>query len=191
MATAAEHIYTPEEYLALERGADHRSEYIHGRIYAMAGASRRHNLIVLSLGSEIRAALRGRPCEVYANDMRVKVVATDFYTYPDVVAVCGTPEVEDRHGDTLLNPSLIIEVLSDSTERYDRGETFAHYRRLESLREYVLVSQDEVRVQRYVRDGERWVFSEIDDLGRVLPLESIDCTIPLREVYAGVEPDAA
>ena len=187
MATAAEHIYTPEEYLALERGADHRSEYVNGRIYAMAGASRRHNLIALSLGSEIRAALRGRPCEAYVSDMRVKVAATGFYTYPDVVAVCGVPELEDRHGDTLLNPALIIEVLSDSTANYDRGEKFTHYRQMESLREYVLVAQDEVRVQRYLRDGERWMFAETRDLDGVLPLESIGCSVPMREIYARVE----
>src|SRR5919198_4874617 len=119
--------YTPEEYLALERAARHKSEYVNGRIYALAGASRAHNLIVVNVSAELRAQLRGRPCETYASDMRVKVSQTGLYTYPDVVVVCGEPRFEDAQVDTLLNPTVIIEVLSESTESYDRGEKFAHY----------------------------------------------------------------
>lgn len=183
--------YSPEEYLALERKAQHKSEYFHGRIYALAGASRAHNLIVFNFAAALGAQLRGRPCEGYVNDMRVKVSQTGLYTYPDVVALCGEPRVEDPQVDTLLNPSVIIEVLSDSTEGYDRGEKFAHYRRLDSLQEYVLVAQDKVRVELYVREGEHWVLSEISDTEGVLKLPSIGCAIPVRDIYERVEfPDA-
>src|SRR5206468_6291774 len=120
------------------------SEYINGQIYAMSGASREHNLIVVNLIRELSSQLRGRPCEVYASDMRVKVRPTGMYTYPDVVAVCGEPRFEDEQVDTLVNPAVIVEVLSPSTEAYDRGQKFAHYRKLESLTEYVLVAQNEV-----------------------------------------------
>ncbi len=124
---------TPADYLAAERKSALKSEYINGHVYAMAGASRVHNLIALNTASELRAQLRGRPCEAYVNDMRVKVERTGMYTYPDVIALCEEPRFEDENVDTLLNPTVIIEVLSPSTERYDRGEKFAHYRRLESL----------------------------------------------------------
>src|SRR5919108_290049 len=179
--------YTPEEYLALERAARHKSEYVNGRIYALAGASRAHNLIAGNVFAELRAQLRGRPCEAYINDMRVKVSQTGLYTYPDVAALCGEPQFEDAHLDTLLNPTVIVEVLSESTEGYDRGEKFAHYRRLESLREYVLIAQDKVRIERYVRDGERWVLTEIDSLDDTLALASIGCELRLREVYERVD----
>jgi Uma2 family endonuclease len=187
MTRLAETSYTAEQYLSLERSADHKSELVNGRIYSMSGASRRHNLIVLNIGSELRAQLRGRDCEAYVNDMRVKVRRTTMYTYPDVVALCDRPELEDGHGDTLLNPSVIIEVLSDSTEKYDRGEKFAHYRKLESLREYILVSQDKIRVEQYVRHGEHWVLSEISDPGDALRLESLGCEVALRDIYDRVE----
>lgn len=178
---------TPEEYLALERQAEHKSEYINGRIYAMAGASRAHNLIVGNTFSELRTQLRGRPCEAYVNDMRVKVSPTGLYTYPDVAALCGEPRFEDTQVDTLLNPSVIIEVLSESTERSDRGEKFAHYRRLVSLQEYVLVAQDQLRVEHYARSGEHWLLTEISHPDGVLTLASVGCTIPVREVYDRVE----
>jgi Uma2 family endonuclease len=187
MSTVAKRRYTPEEYLALERASPFRSEYVNGQIYAMTGGSDEHNVIVLNLGAELRGRLRGRGCRVYVNDMRVKVRDTGLYTYPDVAVVCSERQLEDHHVDTLLNPEVIIEVLSKSTEAYDRGEKFAHYRRLESLCEYVLVSQREVRVERYVRQGESWVFSEVTDLEGLLTLDAIGCTIPLREIYEGVE----
>lgn len=179
--------FTPERYLALERAADHRSELINGQIYAMSGASRRHNLIVLNFGSELRAQLRGRPCETYVSDMRVKVADTTMYTYPDVSAVCGSPRFEDTNGDTLLNPDLIAEVLSPSTERHDRGVKFAHYRRIETLREYILLSQDHPRIEHYTRDGEHWVFTEITDVDGTLPIVSLGCTLSVREIYERVQ----
>jgi Uma2 family endonuclease len=187
MPPLAQPRYTPERYLALERTSDHRSELIHGQIYAMSGASRRHNLIVLNIGGELRSQLRGRPCEAYVSDMRVKVSATTMYTYPDVVALCDAPRLEDTNGDTLLNPAVIFEVLSESTERYDRGEKFAHYRRIESLREYILVSQSTVRIERFVRHGDHWVFSDVADPAGTLPIETLGCEISLADVYERVD----
>jgi Uma2 family endonuclease len=187
MSILAQPRYTPEEYLARERGAEERSEYFNGQIYALAGASRRHNLITLNLGAELRTQLRGRPCEAYVNDMRVKVGQTGAYTYPDVAALCGEPRFEEGELETLLNPSVIVEVVSPSTEARDRGEKFAHYRRLESLAEYVLVVQDRVRVERYVRRGDVWEFSEIDDLDGTLFLQSIDRRVGLRDLYDRVD----
>ncbi|HEX7240526.1 MAG TPA: Uma2 family endonuclease [Longimicrobiaceae bacterium] len=178
---------TPKEYLVRERAAQVRSEYVNGRTLAMAGASRRHNLIAGNVFAEVRARLKGRPCEVYASDMRVKVERTGLYAYPDVVAVCGEPRFEDAHVDTLTNPTLVVEVLSESTEARDRGEKFAHYRRLESLAEYVLVAQDRVRVERFAREGDTWVLTEISDPDGTLVLRSIGCAVPLREVYDRVD----
>ncbi|MFH1114991.1 MAG: Uma2 family endonuclease [Pseudomonadota bacterium] len=175
--------YTAEEYLALERKAEYKSEYVNGTIIAMAGAGRWHNLIVLNLGREISGQFIGRPCEAYVSDMRVGVSPAGLYTYPDLVAVCGEVLFEDEQTDTLLNPTVIVEVLSPSTEAYDRGEKFAMYRRLESLQEYVLVSQDKVRVESFVRQGARWILSETSTLDATVRLESIGCDLALRDVY--------
>ncbi|HEX3580586.1 MAG TPA: Uma2 family endonuclease [Thermoanaerobaculia bacterium] len=179
---------TASEYLQIERKAEIKSEYIAGRMYAMSGASRWHNLIVGNTQSEIRQQLRGKDCQAYVSDMRVKVSPTGMYTYPDVVAVCGEPRFEDAHVDTLLNPTVIVEVLSGSTEAYDRGEKFAHYRRIESLREYVLVAQDKIRIEHYRRDGEEWVLSEISDPAGTLHLPSIDCQVSVAAIYEKVDP---
>jgi Uma2 family endonuclease len=187
MSQFAERVYTATEYLVLERAAEHKSELVNGRIYAMTGASFAHNLIVLNLSAEIRAWLRGGPCSVLVNEMRVKVSQTGMYTYPDVVALCEPPELEDAYFDTLLNPAVIVEVLSKSTERYDRGEKFAHYRKIDSLREYILVAQDRVRVEQYVRHGEHWMLGEISDPEGSLRLETLGCEIALRDIYDRVE----
>jgi len=179
--------FTPEEYLALERKATTKSEYLNGHIYAMAGASREHNLITGNIFGELRSQLRERPCEAYVNDMRLKISATGLYTYPDVAVVCGEPRFEDIDLDTLLNPIVLVEVLSPSTEAYDRGEKFAHYRRLESLQEYILVAQDCVRVEHYLRQGEQWLLTELSNLDDVLHLVSISCDLSLHEIYTRVE----
>jgi Uma2 family endonuclease len=186
-SAGAKRLYTPQEYLALERGSPIKNEYYDGAIFAMAGTSREHNLIAGNLHGEIRAALRGRPCEVYVSDMRVLVSRTGLYTYPDVVAVCGEQRFEGSEVATLLTPTVIIEVLSASTEAYDRGKKFGHYRRFESLREYVLVAQDEVRVERYTRRGDEWILTDLIRLEDILHLESIGVTVPVREIYARVE----
>lgn len=180
-------IYTPAQYLMLERKAETKSEYINGRIYAMTGASRAHNLIAANTLSELHTRLKGRSCEAYSNDMRVQVSAMGMYTYPDVVIVCGKPQFEDKHVDTLLNPTVIVEVLSPSTEAYDRGEKFAHYRRLGSLQEYILIDQTRMRVEQYTRQGEQWLLTEFDQPDNVLALPSLGCEVPLHEIYARVQ----
>lgn len=175
---------SPEDYLTLERRSEAKHEYRDGEMIPMVGASRRHNLIVANLVRELSQQLKGRPCEVYPPDMRVKVDSTGLYTYPDVAVVCGEPRFEDAEVDTLLNPTLLVEVLSESTAEYDRGTKFAHYRKLDSLREYVIVSQRECLVEHYVRqpDGQ-WLFSEVAQLETSIDLPSIDCNLPLGEIY--------
>jgi Uma2 family endonuclease len=189
MAALPKTQYTPEQYLALEREADYKSEYINGEIHALAGASREHNLIASNVIREISVQFKGRPCEVYTSDMRVNIGATDAYVYPDAVAVCGEPYFGGADVDVLLNPIVIVEVLSPSTEAYDRGEKFAHYRKLESLREYVLIAQDKARVEHYVREGghEEWIFTEVSGLEGMLRLGSIGCEVALREMYDKVK----
>jgi Uma2 family endonuclease len=187
MSSPKPNIVAPRDYLDLERKSEIRSEYIAGRIFAMSGASRRHNLIAGNLFREISSAMRGRACEAYMSDMRVKVSATTMYTYPDIATVCGEPRFEDAHIDTLLNPTMIVEVLSTSTEAYDRGEKFAHYRRLDSLREYVLVAQDKIRIEHYQREGEQWILSEIGEPNGTLHLPSVDCHVALAAIYEKVE----
>jgi len=177
---------SPEEYLALERKAPLRSEYVNGEVFAHAGASRTHNLIVANALACLHAQLAERGCEVYANDMRVGVAKEGPYLYPDVVVVCGGPVFRDEHIDTLLNPTLIIEVLSESTEAYDRGGKFARYRLLASLQDYLLVSQSEPRVERFARQpGEKWLLSEVRGLeGALLRLDSIGCELPMQAICA-------
>ena len=175
---------TPEEYLTFERKAEYKNEYIDGEIIAMTGASRRHNLITINLGREISQQLKGRPCETYGGDMRVRIPSKRMYTYPDVVVVCDEPQLEDDYLDTLLNPTVIIEVLSKSTEPYDRFKKFAFYRTIESLAEYILVAQHEYRVEQHTKqtDG-RWLLSDHRSLEDVVELASIQCILALREVY--------
>ncbi len=178
---------TEAEYLAFERASDIRHEYLDGHVYAMTGASRAHNLISTYTAASLINQLRGRPCEVYASDMRVRVSATGLYTYPDVTVVCGNPQFADSALDTLLNPVLVIEVLSPSTESYDRGKKFQHYRQLESLREYVLISQDSPRVERFLRqDDGTWLLTDAAGLDASLELASVACTLALAEVYEKV-----
>lgn len=184
--SAAQPRYTPGEYLALERKSLTRNEYYRGEIFAMAGASREHNLIAGNLNREIGNQILDRLCESYSSDMRVLVDETGLYTYPDVIVVCGGPEFLDGETDTLLNPTVIFEVLSESTEAYDRGAKFRHYRRIRSLKEYVLVAQDRMMVERYTRQGDDWLLTEFSDPGQPLRLESIDCAIPLERIYAKV-----
>ena len=184
---AVKQTFTPEEYLALERKAETKSEYINGEIYAMAGASREHNFIVGDVFGELRTQLRGRRCELYSNDMRVRVSPTGLYTYPDVVVVCGRSRFEDALVDVLLNPTVIVEVLSPSTEAYDRGEKFAHYRYVASLQEYVLIAQDRMRVVHFARRGQQWLLTAYSHPDEVLALPSIECALPLQEIYARVE----
>ncbi len=179
------------DYLAGERISTVKHEYFAGQVFAMAGATERHNLAAMNVGASLHSQLRKRSCTVYSSDMRVKVSATGLYTYPDVVAVCGTPRFEDKHRDTLLNPTLVVEVLSPSTESYDRGKKFQHYRTLDSLSEVIFVAQNVVHVEHYVRQpGDRWVLAEADQLDAVLRLPSIECELALADIYEKVTLDA-
>jgi Uma2 family endonuclease len=187
MATAALTYYTPEEYLALERHAEFKSEYVDGRIIAMTGATAPHNRIAGSVYAELRARFRNRSCHAFIGDMRVQIENGRRYTYPDVAALCGDPKFLDGTLDTLQNPALIVEVLSPTTEAYDRGEKFLHYRTIETLQEYVLVAQNQPLVERYVRNGQFWTLSTISGLDEEVEFTSVGCTIPLREIYENVE----
>jgi Uma2 family endonuclease len=188
MATAFEGRFTPQEYLARERNSPgSKSEYVNGHIYAMGGASLAHNRIVYNLAGELRNQIRGGPCSAVSNDMRVKVPQTEMYTYPDVIVFCGEPRLEDDHFDTLLNPTIIIEVLSPSTERYDRGDKWAHFRLIESLQMYVLLAQDQIRAETFMRRGDEWVYAEASGEEGVLNLEAAGCSIPLGSIYELVE----
>ena len=184
---AREAEYTPEQYLALERKAECKSEYINGRIFAMAGASRQHNQITFNISVELGTQLKGRPCVAYSSDMRVKVTETGLYAYPDIVVTCNEPQFEDSFLDTLLNPTIIIEVLSESTEAYDRGGKFAHYRRLSSLEEFILIAQDGIYVEQYIRKGKQWILSEIVGIDEKIQLNSTNCYLSLRDIYHKVE----
>jgi Uma2 family endonuclease len=179
---------TPEAYLAIERQAEYKSEYFNGEMFAMAGASPHHVLIVTNVPSELRWQLKRRPCTVYSTDLRVKVSTTGLYTYPDVTVVCGQPQFDDEHQDTLLNPTLIVEVLSQSTKDYDRGEKFEQYRTLESLKEYILIAQNRCHVEQFVRQPDnRWLLSESNQLEDIIELSSIGCHLALTEAYDKVE----
>jgi Uma2 family endonuclease len=182
-AVLAQTDYSAEEYLALERRAAYKSEFHGGQIFAMTGASREHNLIAVNIARELSLQLKNRPCEAFVNDMRVKAGKARGYHYPDIAVVCGTPQFEDEQVDTLLNPTVLIEVLSPSTEAYDRGGKFANYRKIASLCEYLLVAQDEAHVDRYLRQGEAWLLTETEGLGASVALDSIGCALALREVY--------
>jgi Uma2 family endonuclease len=174
---------TPEAYLHRERQSPTKSEYHQGEVVAMSGASRAHNLIAANLSREVGTRLEEAPCEVYQSDMRVRV-SPQHYFYPDVVVVCGEPRFSDEQVDTLLNPTVVVEVLSPSTEAADRGRKFMQYRRLESLREYVLVAQDEPYVECYRREDDgRWVLEVAEGLEAVLRLPSVGCEVPLDRIY--------
>ena len=187
-SVAAQTHMTPEEYLAFERKATTKNEYLNGQIIAMSGASRVHNLITGNIFNGLYTQLIERECETYASDMRVKAPQTVSYTYPDVVVVCDESRFEDGAFDTLLNPIVLIEVLSPLTEVYDRGEKFAHYRQIDSLQEYVLVLQDRrISVEHYLRQGTQWLFTEFRAFEESLSLTSIECELPLRNIYRRVE----
>jgi Uma2 family endonuclease len=188
MSTGRKPYLTPAEYLAIERNSVIKHAYYAGEMFAMSAASEEHNLIGGNVLASIHQQLKRRPCKVYPGDMRVKIAGTGLYTYPDLSALCGPAEFEDSHVDTLLNPTLIVEVLSESTEAYDRGKKFEHYRKIPSFTEYVLVSQDHYHLERYSRqeDG-RWLLSECSGLETSMELTSIGCTLAMADVYEKVE----
>lgn len=181
---------TEAEYLVIERAAEFRSEFYAGEMFAMAGTSHQHNEVKDNLIVELGSQLKGGSCRTYSSDMRVKVSRTGLYTYPDIVIVCGPPKFEDHTElDTLLNPQVVIEILSKSTAGYDRGKKFLHYQRLASVMEYVLVSQDRMRVERLVRQpDETWVLTTFEDPTGEFSLATVPVRVPMAEIYRGVEP---
>lgn len=181
---------TPAEYLAFERQGDVKHEYFRGELFAMAGASRQHVRISINVTTLLDNQMKGRRCELFNGDMRVKVSPTGLYSYPDVSVVCGQPRFEDKEMDTLLNPTVIVEILSKSTEAYDRGQKFAQYRTLDTLIDYLLISQDRPLIERFTRQADGgWLLTESAGLDAVMPIESIQCQLPLTEVYDRVEFD--
>jgi len=188
MSTQPLPFLSPEEYLERERAAETRSEYYAGEIFAMAGGTEAHALIAMNVGALLHPQLRQRGCRIYGSDMRVKIPQIGLYTYPDLTIVCGEPRFEDERRDTLLNPTLVVEVLSDSTEAYDRGKKAQSYRTLESLQEYLLIAQSAHHVEQYVRqpDGQ-WLFSEADGPDAVLSLPTVASELRLADVYEKVE----
>jgi Uma2 family endonuclease len=174
---------TYAEYVAAEVNSTIEHEWLRGEVFAMAGGTLEHARLGANMIGELRASLRGRPCAVFSSDLRVKVQATGLTTYPDVSIVCGKPEVPADDPHAIVNPIVLVEVLSDSTEAYDRGEKFAHYRRIPSLREYVLVSQRERRIEVHrLNDGGHWELHEAG-AGESVALASLGCELSVDEVY--------
>ena len=178
---------TPEEYLEIDRASEERYEYFAGEMFLMSGGSGRHNTIIFNINTSLGAQIRGGRCRGYSNSQRVLVDRTGLYTYPDIVIVCGEPVY--AHGDTLTNPTLIVEVLSPSTENYDKGKKFDHYRRIPTFVEYLLVAQDRVNVQHHVKEENRWWMEEFEGLTDEIHLPSVRGRLPLSDVYDNVEFD--
>ena len=188
MSTQPKHLLTPEEYLEIERKAEFKSEYFNGEMFARAGAGESHNLLVGNLYTLLRTQLRPRGCRIYTNDMRVRVSETGIYTYPDVVVVCTEPEFLDQKRDTLLNPAVVFEVISPSTEAYDRGQKFEYYKRIGSLRSYLLIASTRLSVEhRYRHNQGPWTLDLWTEAGQKFDLPSINATLDLSEIYEGVE----
>lgn len=183
--------YTFAEYLAMEAGSDTKHEYLDGEIYAMAGGTPEHSALAANTIGELIVALRGRPCRVYTSDLRIRVRATGLGTYPDASVVCGPLELDPEDKNTVTNPVVLVEVLSESTEAYDRGEKFRHYRRIPSLRDYLLVSQDEALIEHYTRnDDGTWTLHEVRPPESVRL--SIGCELPVAAIFRNpLQPPAA
>jgi Uma2 family endonuclease len=178
-----------DDWLAIERTTiGQRSEYVAGEVFAMAGGTEEHNLIVANVVRELGNQLKGRPCRVYPSDMKVQIASAEVGAYPDVMVICGERAFYDGRRDVVTNPILIVEVLSDSTEAYDRGDKFRHYRRLESLRAYLLLSQDQMQAELFLRqpDG-TWSLSSYEDAADAIALSPIEAELSLAEVYDKVE----
>ena len=188
MSTLSKTFLTAEEYLEIERKAEYKSEYYQGEMFAMAGASEAHNLLVWNLIRELGQQLRSRPCHAYPSDMRVRVSPDALYTYPDVVVVCGERQFLTEQKDTLLNPSLLVEVLSPSTEAYDLGRKFEHYRSIESLGEYLVVATDRIHASLFTRQADgSWLLRSASRMEDSLDLQSVGCRLTLADLYEKVE----
>lgn len=185
--SAVPKLITPEQYLVQERAAAFKSEFLRGEVFAMAGGSPNHSLIAANFVGACWQSLKGKPCKVFTSDLRVKVNVSGLYTYPDASIVCGELQFDDAQKDTLTNPTVLIEVLSESTEKYDRGAKSGHYRQIAALQEIVLISQDEPLVERFTRQANGgWLLIESRQLSDEVHLESVGISITLSELYRGV-----
>jgi len=180
---------TPEEYLEFEKTSEFRHEYFDGEIFAMTGAKRNHNLIGFNIAGELRGQIKGTPCRGFLSDQRVKIQGIDKYVYPDLTFACGDIEFLEYELDSLVNPVVIVEILSDSTELYDRVLKFEHYQLIDSLQEYILVSQHRPRVEKYERNREdnTWILSSYTKMDHVIKINSINCELLLSDVYFEIE----
>lgn len=179
--------FSVDEYLLIDRQADRKSEFLDGQIFAMAGASIAHNLIATNLTSALHRQLADGPCRVFQSDQRVRVADSGLYTYPDVVVACEPLVTTDYHEDTIENPLVLIEILSSSTEPYDRGEKFVRYQRIPSLSHYLLVAQDRVKCDHYARVERGWLLRSYDERDGTVRLEDLGLDLPLADVYANVK----
>jgi Uma2 family endonuclease len=177
--------FTPEEYLTLEREAEAKHEYLDGQVYAMAGGSPQHNQICFNVIGELHRQLKGTSCCGYTSDQKVRTDPMDLFSYPDLTIVCGEPEFHDEHQDVILNPRVIIEVLSPTTATYDRGEKFSRYRQLKSLSDYILIAQDGPSVEHYTRQKGRrpWLYNVETEMSAGIVIDSIKCRLKLADVY--------
>ena len=187
MSTQPKPFLTPEQYLASERAAECKSEYFDGEMFAMSGGTLDHARITGNAFGLLYAQLRGRSCEIAGSDLRLQVSPDGLYTYPDIVVFCGEPQFADDRNDTITDATVIIEVLSPSTANYDRGFKFEQYRRLKSLKDYVVIAQDRVHVEHSTRQGDAWMLRETSDLNGVIELPSIECRVGVAEVYGRVK----
>ena len=182
-------LFTEEQYLDFEDEALEKSEFFQGRIYAMAGGSYDHATISLNIGGELRSLLRGKKCQVSSSDTRVKIPNSSLNTYPDITVICGKPDLHFyKNTQTVLNPTLIVEVLSTTTEKYDRGDKFENYKLIPSLTNYLLVAQDRAKVEHFVRqeDG-TWSCTVSEGLNAIVQIDSLECELPLSEIYLKVQ----
>ena len=186
--TSEKKTFTSEEYLELERKAEFKSELINGEMYATIEFTRKHNRIALNVASFLNNFLENKPCRIYFADLRVQVSKTGMFTYPDLVITCGKEIMADKRQDTLLNPKCILEILSDSTEKYDRGEKFSHYQNLESLEEYILISQNKTKVESFLRQTDnKWLYQKVEGSESELSIHSVNAKIKLEEIYKNTE----
>jgi len=186
MEKPAKKYYTPEEYLAVEEAAEFRSEYYKGEIFAMSGATVNHNTIVLNVGANL-LSVREKQCNVYVTDLKVRIETADMFTYPDVLIICGDLEFYNNRKDIILNPVAIIEVLSESTEGYDRGKKFECYRAIPTLREYILIDQFKMHIEQYcINPAGKWELTEYREKTEFLTLCSVDSRISLETIYERV-----
>jgi len=187
MSSLPSYYVSPEEYLTIERNAEFKSEYVDGVIYAMAGGSERHNLIAANIIIALGVQLRDRPCRVYPSDLKVRVPNSNRFFYPDVSVICGETQFADEERDVILNPILVVEVLSESTEAFDRGKKFSSYQQIASLQEYLLVAQDEFVVEHYLRQEDGWLYTKASGSDADLALPALNCHIALSDIYNKVE----